>query len=140
VLASCRDLESVYCIPWTINLEDMIWMPWVCHKLKTLHCIFGNVPLLSRDEQEIYRSLLERRRDWIAADQQDSQPDSEWMNEDEKRIDGIAKSLKVCIEAIEEQLQRLPEVDLNPSRIGAKTPAIDSFLGQMEAAKASIRL
>ncbi|KAF9973367.1 hypothetical protein BGZ73_003399 [Actinomortierella ambigua] len=140
VLASCRDLVSAYSFPWSISLADLTSAPWVCHKLKYLHCVFDEVPLLSDAEQEVYRSLLERRRERRAANQQYSQFDSEWMSEDERAVDRKAESLKTYIEAIEEQLQRVPDIDLKPHRIGDPIPGIDSFLGQMEAAKASIGL
>ncbi|KAF9969097.1 hypothetical protein BGZ73_008700, partial [Actinomortierella ambigua] len=140
LLASCQELVGVYCDQWSIQLEDIVSEPWVCHKLKSLGCVFSGVPVLSDFDQMDYRKMLKRRRKRMVADQQHFQPDLEWMSDNERRIERKAELLKTYIEAIEEQLQRIPEADLKPHQIGIPLCGVESFLGQIEAAKASIGL
>ncbi|KAF9969143.1 hypothetical protein BGZ73_008637 [Actinomortierella ambigua] len=139
LLASCRDLVAVYCVPWSMSLEDIISAPWVCHKLKNLHCVFGDVPLLSDAEQECYRSLMNRRRERKIVHKQHSQPDFEWMEENEKAVLRKAELLKTYIESIDAQLQQIPEVNLKPQPVCYHYSRNNSFLQQLEAVKVSIQ-
>ncbi|KAF9969487.1 hypothetical protein BGZ73_008142 [Actinomortierella ambigua] len=138
LLASCPDLRSVCCAPWPMSFEDIISAPWVCHKLKKLQCVFSDFPVLSDTELKIFHSLSERRQDRVAANHPQSQSDSEWMSEDERQAWKKAEQLKTYIEAIEAQLQRIPEVDLTPRTHPYMDPRDGSFLEQIEATKASI--
>ncbi|KAF9969145.1 hypothetical protein BGZ73_008639 [Actinomortierella ambigua] len=140
LLASCPDLLSVYCVQWSMNFEDIVSAPWVCHKLKDLNCVFGDFPVLSDAEQRIYHSLLEHRQDLIATNQPHSRSNSEWMSEDERQVLRKAERLKTYVEAVEAQLQRIPEVDLTRRNLPYMDPTDGSFLEQLEAAKASIGL
>ncbi|KAF9973372.1 hypothetical protein BGZ73_003404 [Actinomortierella ambigua] len=139
LLAYCQDLLSMRCDQWSMGYDDVVSEPWVCHKLKSLQCVLSEVPFLSDAEQEMYRSLLEHRRGQIATDQQHPQSDSEWIDVGGMAVLRKAELLETYIEAIEEQLRRIPEVDLKPQRISPNRLENNSLL-QIKSAKASIQL
>ncbi|KAF9969144.1 hypothetical protein BGZ73_008638 [Actinomortierella ambigua] len=117
LLACCPDLEEVECQRWPMRLEDITNAPWVCEKLKGFNCVFTTMPLLSPSEQMMYRALLTRYQKLSTVDEMIMPSDLYGLDttQVERAVLDKASLLARYLVAIEDQLRRLPVLDMNTS-------------------------